>query len=444
MSPTVRAQDPKDNRSKYQPPPYSASPHPSQTSQTYCQQSRPATKSPKSILKRTVSFNDNNDNAEATTSRGPEQAARRSSEASQEANQNIKTDQPEKPENPESNFQKAGPGFTHTVRNVPGVGLVYGDNSPSAQHRPVNGFNPNAGQQSQLHQTPGSVTNPPLIFPPGSAHVPPFAPTGQQQNNSAMPYTTTFMPNQGQHFQPPVPDTTYGEIPHTYHPRFDNNGGQYVTIGGQTYQMVSGPNAQGGAVGGAGPVQLIPVHQVSNILTQGSSGAYPTFPAAPYYVAQQAASPQPQSSGVAAMPVHMQQGAHPGVQQPVFVQGQTQGQSPFPHPPPVGSQTAAFPAMANQPQMPGAFPSASGLPDVMGIGKTATEVQLEQYHTALNHKALEGQDIQPADPDPSRMYYCRELDGEWTLRNRYGIDHMGDCRWYVMEGGVFYAVRLPN
>lgn len=96
--------------------------------------------------------------------------------------------------------------------------------------------------------------------------------------------------------------------------------------------------------------------------------------------------------------------------------------------------------------MPGAMPGAmpGHPPDVMGVGKTGMEVQMEQYHTALNSKALDGQDIAPADPDPSRMYYCRELDGEWTLRNRYGIDNLGDCRWYVMPGGVFYAVRLAD
>lgn len=94
-------------------------------------------------------------------------------------------------------------------------------------------------------------------------------------------------------------------------------------------------------------------------------------------------------------------------------------------------------------QMPGAYPG-TGAPDVMGIGKTGSEIRIDQYHTAVNSGALEGQDISPADPDPSRMYYCRELDGEWTLRNRFGIDNLGDCRWYVMDGGVFYAVRLAD
>lgn len=119
-----------------------------------------------------------------------------------------------------------------------------------------------------------------------------------------------------------------------------------------------------------------------------------------------------------------------GQPQPVYVQVQGQGGQPMPMP-------GAFPAMVPQGQ-------PSGFPDVMGIGKTGMELQIEQYHTAVNSKALEGQDIAPGDPDPSRMYYCRELDGEWTLRNRYGIDNLGDCRWYVMPGGIFYAIRLAD
>ncbi|KAI0383069.1 hypothetical protein F5Y04DRAFT_251758 [Hypomontagnella monticulosa] len=315
-------------------------------------------------------------------------------------------------------YQSPAPGFTHSVRNVPSVGLVYNDN-PSAIH----GVNPATAPQPQFgHQIPGAA--PPQVLPPGFIQSPyPAVPQVihqalpvSKQQQPIMAYTTSFMPNQGQHFQPPVPDTTYGPIPHTYHPRFDNGGndpsGEYTTINGQLYRRV-GSNFVADAIPGGGQVQYVPVQQPA--------------------------------SGVATAPVILQQGA----QQPVYVQGQP-GVTVLSQPAQIASQPAAFPAMVGQPQvqmapgggMPGGVPSHP--PDVMGVGKTGMEVQIEQYHTALNTKALEGQDIAPADPDPSRMYYCRELDGEWTLRNRYGIDNLGDCRWYVMPGGVFYAVRLAD
>ncbi|KAI2613097.1 uncharacterized protein GGS25DRAFT_518778 [Hypoxylon fragiforme] len=138
---------------------------------------------------------------------------------------------------------------------------------------------------------------------------------------------------------------------------------------------------------------------------------------------------------------------HQGGQQPIYVQtpGQPQpGITVVGQQPQAAAQPSVFPPqMVANATMPGAFPSGVA-PDVMGIGKTGTEVQMEQYYTALNNGALEGQDIAPADPDPSRMYYVRELDGEWTLRNRFGIDNLDGCRWYVMPGGVFYAVRTPE
>ncbi|KAI0115085.1 hypothetical protein F4814DRAFT_305873 [Daldinia grandis] len=302
-----------------------------------------------------------------------------------------------------SSYQTPGPGFNHTVANIPGIGLVYDGGHPN----PVHGFNPAVGPQPPVHhQTPGIV--PPQVLPPGFAQSPfqPFPQFGPASSNQAtvMAYATGSMPNQGQHFQPPVPDTTYGPISHTYHPRFDNKPapGQYVLIEGQFYVVAAGP--PGGA-----QAQYVPMQQ------------------------------QPQSSVGA--PIVIQQGS----QQPIFVQGQPG----FPAIPMAG-QPAAFPAMVASPGAPVVIGGPPGVvapgsaPDVMGIGKTATEVQMEQYHTALNTGALEGQDIAPADPDPSRMYYCRELDGAWTLRNRFCIDNMGDCRWYVKPGGIFYAVRLAD
>lgn len=83
-------------------------------------------------------------------------------------------------------------------------------------------------------------------------------------------------------------------------------------------------------------------------------------------------------------------------------------------------------------------------PDVTGIGGTAAEVTLENTQSADKDKLYEPQDFKPMDDDPLRYYPVRELDGNWTQRNRLTIDNLGDCRWYVSDTGYFYAVRLPN
>ncbi|KAI1085716.1 hypothetical protein F5B20DRAFT_587667 [Whalleya microplaca] len=404
--------------------------------------------------------------------------AKTSNNNSNNKKSNIHVQQPppaqetkQQPDNTQSTYQLPGPGFEHQVTNLPGGGLAYST---------VNGANPISAQQPQLHQTPGFV--PPTQAPPGffqnttTQPSPYFATVSQNtttqpnpyfapasQDPITMAYQNGAMPNAGQHFQPQVPDTTYGPIMHTYHPRFDapnaprfgnENVGQYVTVDGRLYQVVQTAGAPG--VGGA-PIQYVPVQQVQP----------------PYFVAQQApqmAGPAPiillnasqknnpkssswagrvrPAQGIATAPIQIA-GQAPA-QQPIFIQGQAAAAPNAFQPAQILGQAA--PIIAQPAQIPGMFPGGApgqvppygGAPDVMGIGRTGTEVQLEQYHQARNNGALEPQDIAPADTDPSRMYYCRELDGEWTLRNRFGIDHLGDCRWYVMPGGVFYAVRLAD
>jgi hypothetical protein len=53
------------------------------------------------------------------------------------------------------------------------------------------------------------------------------------------------------------------------------------------------------------------------------------------------------------------------------------------------------------------------------------------------------QDIQPADPDESRFYPVRELNGALTMRNRHTIDnYLQPVRWHRNYDGTFYAERL--
>lgn len=126
----------------------------------------------------------------------------------------------------------------------------------------------------------------------------------------------------------------------------------------------------------------------------------------------------------------------------------------------VNVQPGAVPAMACAP-MPGVPPAgpaymAAGVgqpapfappgPGLVGggieMGKTKAEVDAENQSSALHNQMNEPQDIKPADDDPSRMYWCREHDGEWIPRARFALDRMGNFRWYVTENGVFYAKML--
>ena len=78
-------------------------------------------------------------------------------------------------------------------------------------------------------------------------------------------------------------------------------------------------------------------------------------------------------------------------------------------------------------------------------GQTGTEILAGQLQYAKDSDINKKQEMKPADDDPFRMYWCRELDGTWTQRNRLTIDSgdIGDCRWYAMDG-QFYSVRLSD
>lgn len=85
-----------------------------------------------------------------------------------------------------------------------------------------------------------------------------------------------------------------------------------------------------------------------------------------------------------------------------------------------------------------------GIPDpAFGIGLTSGEVAALNEEYAARSNVDAPQDFRPADPDPSRMYRVRELDGTWVLLSRATIER-GAFRWYITDEGVFYAVRLPN
>ncbi|UPK95125.1 hypothetical protein LCI18_006060 [Fusarium solani-melongenae] len=227
-------------------------------------------------------------------------------------------------------------------------------------------------------------------------------------SNTMGDYQNAAPPPNGVHFQPPVPDTTFGPMQHVYVPRFDGGlAGVQVGLPAPASALASVPQPVVGAVAPQpGIHSSYVVHQQ------------------PYFVQQPAM----------------------GQQQPYLVHGHQQHYVPQ-----VQHVAGAVPAVGmagGVAGMHGAVPIIAGnsghIPDVTGIGRTAGEEQLRQIQFAHENRLYEPQDFKPADDDPSRFYYVREVDGNWTQRNRFTIDHMGDCRWYVTDEGWFYAVRLPS
>ncbi|KAK8056599.1 hypothetical protein PG993_001826 [Apiospora rasikravindrae] len=371
------------------------------------------------------------------------QPALKSRENQHSRGQPVQPAQQKTGESNNSGLQSAGPGFNHQVTNTP-EGLR------------VNGINPSFGQQGSIHQIPGrqygihphpgptqavsfshnSLPGLPNFGNPSFSNATFLHNQNLHHNNnfsvSGLPFFTnthyfsTFvrnpsffianmadygtgsMPNTGQHFQPPVPDTTYGPIPHVYHPRSDNSH-RVVTVapGVSTAPFAVGP-------GMGYPSQPTIVQTGHAVQPIGGAGAQPFF-------AHGAAGPSGQ----------------PVLAQPAMMPGSLPAGGPG-MPVPVGGQGPVF--IGNG--APGFIPPGA-LPDIMGVGKTVAETQAEQLQSAHDQGALEPQDFKPADDDPSRMYFCRELDGNWILRNRYTLDNI-PIRWYVTTSGVFYAVRLED
>ncbi|KAH8890914.1 hypothetical protein GQ53DRAFT_747151 [Thozetella sp. PMI_491] len=326
-----------------------------------------------------------------------------------------------------------------------------GDNSPRArQHRSseatprtqegvssVPQFNsdttvPTAGQRIFTHHTSGPQTG---LFTPTFAHIgQQFIPTALPQHytnpnqsffiagsavpfsaypNPAQPanmsdYENTGTTDRGFHFQPQVPDTSFGPHLHTFVPPRQDQGLFYV----QQLAPPSGVPLQ--AVPVAYPMQQIPAGQVPIL-------APATMPVNPAVFQQ----PVNQSGMVHAVPVASNISPQPA---PIAVSIQ--------NPPPFQQFPAGVPTSIN------------GLayqyePTVGGFGPTVSDIIMQHAQVAADNNLFEPQDFKPADDDPSRFYMCRELDGAWTQRTRYTIDHIG-CRWYLTDEGYFYAVRLPN
>ncbi|KAI0024713.1 hypothetical protein F4780DRAFT_550975 [Xylariomycetidae sp. FL0641] len=265
-------------------------------------------------------------------------------------------------------------------------------------------------------------------------------------NMPPMPDTTLSsgaMPNPyAQHFQPPVPDTTNGPIEHLYVPRKDPPHVEWAMDQGIPLNQI--PGVQPGYSG-------YPGYQPG--FQPGHPGFYPG-----YQPGFHGAPNAYHQAGMATAPMAMPQGQMPYYGQPPMTAGGhchhgcaaapgAPGGGPPMWPGQVGGQPGPAPPMGYSmvtgnggPPAPG--PVTPGPPDVMGVGKTRFELRSELAAAAVFNGCNEPQDIKPADDDPSRMYWCKELDGNWTQRNRVAIDKMENWRWYVMPNGVFYAKAL--
>ncbi|KZL70820.1 hypothetical protein CT0861_09708 [Colletotrichum tofieldiae] len=310
--------------------------------------------------------------------------------------------------------------FIHTSTN-PSASVNLGHNVPAATphfgqapHPYINPFIPH----NSIHH--GFVNETTDFAPFGKYN--PYGLQAPSHVNMA-DYQNVAPPAGGLHFQPPVPDTTHGVMQHVYVPRFDNG------MPPGTVYHVGNPQAH--------VFPLIPlvtpraapiIFGPSAVLQQPANNVT--------YIGQA----PPNAQFVMAQPPVMQ----PGIaisSQPIMLQAPPvamNGPPMFPGAPPFGMQIpggGGVPVFAGNAHLP---------PDVTGFGRTAGEIALEQAQFAHANGLFEPQDFKPADDDPSRYYPVREVDGNWTQRNRFTIDNLGDCRWYITKEGYFYAVRLPN
>lgn len=128
---------------------------------------------------------------------------------------------------------------------------------PGLSHQqPQQHYFPHPAQQHQVFPppfitttAPGVNTNTTFVHQNSSTTTPVtyigIGPGSQQQQfpfNMSADYQNTSQPPTGLHFQPPVPDTTFGPIPHVYVPRFDG-GLAGVQVGAPTpsFHFVSPP-----------------------------------------------------------------------------------------------------------------------------------------------------------------------------------------------------------
>ncbi|KAJ2981151.1 hypothetical protein NUW58_g6759 [Xylaria curta] len=336
--------------------------------------------------------------------------------------------------------------FAHTVTNTPQGLVVNGVLQPRGiAHSELRNTHP----QLQLPpQASFNLTTPPYLHNTGY----PCQPTNMASSVGA---GMTPDPN-AIHYQPPVPDTTYGPYQHTYVPRADPSGPQYMMANGMAvpggpsfYAPPAFPYQQ------VQPQTFLPMHtpvvhgppfgffmNASFIQVGQQHGGM-----ASSFVPTNLEQTTPQS-GIATAPIPVTASSN----QPPFLQAYPMQATqvnfqPGPMPPMAYPSTPNIPAFVatggGQPTPPAnAYFPGGGNVGGFEMGKTKAELDAETQYNAQHNQMNEPQGIKPADDDISRMYWCRELDGQWVSRSRFSLDRMGNFRWYVAPNGVFYAKML--
>lgn len=98
---------------------------------------------------------------------------------------------------------------------------------------------------------------------------------------------------------------------------------------------------------------------------------------------------------------------------------------------------AANAALANMPNAPAYF-----------VGATAAEVQAQNQILAMNMAAV-GQppsQLAPYKPSAGQQFWCKELDGSWTLRehNDVVMGELGQGHWERHPtSGYYFYVKYP-
>lgn len=246
-----------------------------------------------------------------------------------------------------------------------------------------------------------------------------------------------------QNFQPQVGDTTAGPHIHTYVPRADGS----ILVGGVAYVRQSAATIP---VVGTTPAPAVVVETPAPAVVQTPYPyyMYPQFASLSSSAPIQEMHFVPTSLIHSPIPVHLQLLTSTYLEQippqPVIYQQPYIAQ---PQPVYAAASPAISPPYYNiqpQPYPSTGYPAFNISQPAQGTyGYTGTEMLMQNMGQAAHPDFTKKQDMKPSDPDPYRMYWCREPDNTWTQRNRMTIESgdIGDCRWYVTDG-QFYAVRL--
>lgn len=78
--------------------------------------------------------------------------------------------------------------------------------------------------------------------------------------------------------------------------------------------------------------------------------------------------------------------------------------------------------------------------------RTVTEVDQDNQAIAVREGAYDAHEIAPKDPKPDQMFWCREVDGSWTLRTVFTIENdLRPGRWQVdAQRGYLVFIRAQK